>query len=377
MNMSIDTATLEHEIAALRQNLQDAEEVCRAIRFGEVDAIIAGPSDEEKRVLLLSGAYARYRQLVEDMQQGALTVSSSGDILFANQSFAEMLGEPLIDLFRTSIETRVTQSDREKLQLLLKPRTGQRDLELSLVRRNGECRPVRMSLVSSSDDFITLIVTDIGAQMMLEEARATLEAIRRGQVDAFVVGGREVVMLDSAQSHYRVLVERMRQGAATVSANGEIGYVNERFASMLGIPHGTLIGSSLASYVRESDRPAFQAMLDARQTAQGELKLRRGNGDTVATQAVMTAVDGQRMFLFSDLTEQKRHEASDERTRKFLGMLAHEFRNILSPISNSVQALKLSPSLSPGDRKAVELIERQGERLLALVEDLRRINPKE
>ncbi len=72
-----------------------------------------------------------------------------------------------------------------------------------------------------------------------------------------------------------------------------------------------------------------------------------------------------------------RDDAADERASKFLGMLAHEFRNILAPISNSVAYLKRSPALDADSRQAVEVIERQAERLLALIEDLRRINPKE
>jgi signal transduction histidine kinase len=117
-------------------------------------------------------------------------------------------------------------------------------------------------------------------------------------------------------------------------------------------------------------------MLAARESAQAELKLRCGNGDRPITQATMTSLDGHKLFLFTDLTEQKRHEASDERTRKFLGMLAHEFRNILGPIGNSVEVLKRK-QLDPDGQKSVEMIERQTGRLLGLVEDLRRINPKE
>ena len=76
------------------------------------------------------------------------------------------------------------------------------------------------------------------------------------------------------------------------------------------------------------------------------------------------------------ITERKRHEASDERTRRFLGMLAHEFRNILGPINNAAQIVK-AKNLDEEAAKAVEMIERQTGRLLALVEDLRRVNPKE
>jgi PAS domain S-box-containing protein len=374
----MDITSLEREIETLRETIRDTEEVCRAIRSGEVDAVVVGPTDDEKRVLLLSGAYARYRQLVEDMQQGAVTISSSGDILFANHSFAAMLGQPLIDLFRTPLLDYVSPAHRQQARKLLAPPASQRDLDISFIHSKGGTRNVRLSLVSASDELVTLLVTQLSeSRDAAGEAEATLQAIRDGKVDAFVVKGTEVKILDSAQTPYRALVERMRQGAATVTADGTIVYVNERFASMAALPHGRLMGTPLYNVIAESDRQTFQSMLDAKEASQGELRLRRSNGERVTTLATMTALDGHKLFLFTDLTEQKRHEASDERTRRFLGMLAHEFRNILGPINNSVQYLKRVEPLDAEAKRAVELIERQSDRLLALVEDLRRINPKE
>ena len=71
-----------------------------------------------------------------------------------------------------------------------------------------------------------------------------------------------------------------------------------------------------------------------------------------------------------------RSSAEEERQRKFLATLAHEFRNILGPIANSVELLKRS-ELNEESRHAVDVIERQSARLLAVVEDLRKINPKD
>ena len=373
----MNTANPEYEIAALRESLREAQEICLAIRHGEVDAVVVGQSDEQKRVLLMSGAYTRYRQIVEDMQQGAVTISGSGDILFTNHSFASMLGHSPIDLFRTPLERWIAPADRRHAEPLKSGRTGPRDIELSLVRRDGGAFPVRVSLVSASDDFVTLLVTDLRTQKEeLREAEETLEAIRKGAVDAFVVDGKQILVLESANTPYRVMVERMRQGAVTLSGGGEIVYANERFQSMVSTPHGRLIGGRLAELIAESDRPAFQAMLQAKDHAQAELRLRSANGERPVTLATMSTLDGHKLFLFADLTEQKRHEASDERTRKFLGMLAHEFSNMLGPIGNSVALLKKA-GLDEDPQKAVEVIERQTARLVGLVEDLRRINPKE
>jgi PAS domain S-box-containing protein len=376
MNLNNTPLAIELEAIALRQSLQEAHEVCHAIRSGEVDAVVVGKEEEEKRVLLFSGAYARYRQLVEDMAQGAVTVSRSGEILFANHAFAAMLQEQLIDLFRTTLARWVAPADSQKFAPLLAPRAGQPDVDVALVQRGGSRQRVRFSVVSASDDFVTLLITQLASSESIAEAEATLEAIRRGAVDAFVVGGKQVMLLDSATAPYRTLVEKMRQGAVTVQTDGTVVYANERFISMIGVPQGRLIGSPLSAYVTEADRPAFASMLAVRESAQAELRLRCGNGERPVVQASMTSMDGHKLFLFTDVTEQKRHEASDERTRKFLGMLAHEFRNILGPIGNSVQVLK-KKELDADAQKSLDQIERQTGRLLGLVEDLRRINPRE
>lgn len=373
----MDTHDSEHdELLALREQLQEAEDVCQAIRRGEVDAVVVGKSDDEKRVLLMSGAYARYRQIVEDMIQGAVTVTTAGEILFTNHAFARIVGQNLFDIFRTPLHRWIASKHHDALRQVLKGRAGQRDMPVEIERgAAGRLLPVTLSMVSASDDFLTLLVTPVGAHDA-DEARATLEAIRAGSVDAFVVGGNHVRLLDSAQAPYRVLVEQMRQGAASLEPDGKIVYANERLATMLATPTAHLLGTNLARHVIESDRHALRTMLAARTTAHGDLRLLRSNGDPTLVQATMTAMDGHRLFLFTDLSERKRHEAADERTRTFLGMLAHEFRNILSPLVNSAEVLKRSPLDAEG-RKAVETIERQAARLLSLVEDLRRINSKE
>src|SRR5262249_29177293 len=111
MNQAIDSRQLENEIESLRQQLHEAEQLREAISHGHVDAFVVGPTDDSKRILLLSGAYARYRQLVEEMQQGAVTVNRSGEIMFANQAFASMLGLAPIDIFRVPLTRYIVGAD--------------------------------------------------------------------------------------------------------------------------------------------------------------------------------------------------------------------------------------------------------------------------
>lgn len=378
MNQSIDSLHIENQIESLRERLQEAEELRDAISSGQVDAFVVGPTDDSKRVLMLSGAYARYRQLVEEMQQGAVTVSRLGEIMFANQAFAAMVGLAPIDVFRVPLTRYLAPSDFGEAAMLLQPHPGKAEIKATLRGPNGHQRPVRIALITASEEFNTLLVTERDEKD--DEAGATIDAIRNGSVDALVVGEEQVVMLDSAQRFYQAAVDRMQQGVVIVGAQGVISYANQRMATLLGIPRERLAGTSLVKLARNGDEATLGSVLNARQgaSAQAEVQLRRANNEYVTTLVTVTAIaDSQKMCLVSDLSLQKRHEATDERTRKFLGMMAHEFRNILGPIRNSVETLKLRKDLDDDCRKLVDVVDRQSARLVALIEDLRRVNPKE
>ena len=66
-----------------------------------------------------------------------------------------------------------------------------------------------------------LIAENQELRARLEEATATLDAIRRGEVDAFIVAGvkgDQVSTLSGADRIYRTLIEEMNEGALTVRA---------------------------------------------------------------------------------------------------------------------------------------------------------------
>jgi diguanylate cyclase (GGDEF)-like protein/PAS domain S-box-containing protein len=89
----------------------------------------------------------------------------------------------------------------------------------------------------------------------LSEAQETLRAIGAGEVDAFVVSdggtGERVFTLSTADRPYRMFVENMRDGAATVSSGGLILYVNRRLTEMLACSRETIVGSPLTTFIRD------------------------------------------------------------------------------------------------------------------------------
>jgi PAS domain S-box-containing protein len=86
---------------------------------------------------------------------------------------------------------------------------------------------------------------------LFQDADETVRAIHRGDIDAVVVmralEGPQVIMLHGAEEPYRVLVERMSDGALTAGPDGAILYVNDRLCELTGYPSTRLVGRGVAS----------------------------------------------------------------------------------------------------------------------------------
>jgi len=86
---------------------------------------------------------------------------------------------------------------------------------------------------------------------LFDDADATVKAIHQGDIDAVVVmralEGPQVILLHGAEEPYRVLVERMSDGALTADADGIILYVNGRLCDLTGHPSEHFIGSNVTS----------------------------------------------------------------------------------------------------------------------------------
>ena len=120
----------------------------------------------------------------------------------------------------------------------------------------------------------------------LKSAEETLRAIQSGEVDALMVSGRhgeQVVSLKGGEPNYRMLVEAMSEGAATLSRDGAVLYCNRKFAEMMSRPPAKMIGIALQSLVAKTERDRFETLLsDARKAVvKGEFSLRRRNGDLI------------------------------------------------------------------------------------------------
>lgn len=102
----------------LRSRLTEMEEAVRAIRNGEVDAIMV-TGDQGEQVYSVSSAETPYRTFIEKMSEGAVTLTREGTILFCNQRFAEIVQSPYEKVIGTSIKQFIAPKDISKIDPFL------------------------------------------------------------------------------------------------------------------------------------------------------------------------------------------------------------------------------------------------------------------
>jgi PAS domain S-box-containing protein len=149
------------ELEELRTRLAEAEETLRAIRDGEVDALLIADSSGE-RVYTLRSADAPYRALIEQMQEGAVTLTCNGDIVYSNRRFAELVDTPLQHVIGSSIDQFVDDADQATLNALIEEGSGKLRTRLRNASRPALEAHMSVSLVTVDEvAYRTLIVTDV------------------------------------------------------------------------------------------------------------------------------------------------------------------------------------------------------------------------
>jgi two-component system NarL family sensor kinase len=164
----------ESELAQLRRRLADATETLRAIRNGEVDAVM-GAGKQSDQVFSLQGAEHAYRLLIESMNEGALMLTADKMILYANQCFAQMVKCPLEQVTGGSFRRFLSGADRAVLRPLMKrAATSGSKIQVLLHARDGSLVPALLSIrelanEDSKDVIIGMVVTNMTEAQRNEE----------------------------------------------------------------------------------------------------------------------------------------------------------------------------------------------------------------
>jgi PAS domain S-box-containing protein len=192
-----------------------------------------------------------------------------------------------------------------------------------------------------------------------KESEEALGAIRRGEVDALVVytdEGEKIYTIQGAETTYRLLVESINEGAATLIEDGTILYCNQRFADMLATPLETIIGTSILQYIPQEYQVSFSSLLQQGLTenCRGEFELLQRGGQSLPAMISFNNFSASGSpgvsLIASDLIERKkiedviRKEASVSETlveysKSLVGASLDEYAIMTFTIRSAVQLI--------------------------------------
>ena len=255
--------------------------------------------------------------------------------------------------------------------LVFKASRGIEDIyELTYFRKDGSRFPAIVSVTALRDDFggiigYLLIGTDNTARKQVEAERMLLDQRVRDQ-----------------QFYTRSLIESNIDALITTDPRGIITDVNKQMEALTGCTRDELIGAPFKDYFTNPDRAeaGIKLVLGEGKLTDYEFTARARDGkETVVSYNATTFHDRDRKLqgVFAaarDVTERKRYEQSLQQANRsksvFLANMSHEIRTPMNAILGFSQLMQRDQGLTPRQCQYLGTINRSGEHLLALINDI-------
>jgi PAS domain S-box-containing protein len=256
------------QVAALSERLAIAEESLRALRAGEVDAIVMNAEHGEQKIYILETEDRPYRRLVERMSEGAALVDADGLVVYANQRLAVMLGVSLEQLFGGLFSDWLDEAERTPFVRRLATAASGEHREHSLLRADGVSVPVLVGVSDTGEPEGVLhcvTVTDLSQQKAQQQQVDRLNAALTDRLAELrrVNGDLEVEKIRVQEANAELQV-----------VNVELEVVNEQIRGLIAVaahdlrsPLVSIIGFSTIlsekwATLSEKDRQKYMAIID-------------------------------------------------------------------------------------------------------------------
>ncbi len=361
---------LAAEVRDLRARLLEADETLRAIRRGEVDALVVEGSRGEQ-IFTLKGADHSYRIFLEAMHEGAATLTAGGVILYCNRRFAEMVQNPLEDVIGSSLQRFVRPADRLELETVLREGlsgTGKRELAFQ-----AGAEPMSVYLTTSAlplDDggepAICLVVTDLTEQKRSERLVADEKLAR----SIFEHASEAIVVCDTEE---RVL--RASLAARRLCACDPLGETFSWAFPLRGeqaegppvIPFAEVFAGRVVQGI-EAALPLDNGEVCELQVSAGPLL---GSDDEVlGCVLTLTDVTARRHAELEVDRARQEAEAANQAKDHFLATLSHELRTPLTPVLAVLSGLQENGQVPADVRPQLAMMRRNVELEARLIDDM-------
>jgi signal transduction histidine kinase/ActR/RegA family two-component response regulator len=215
-----DTSLLERQIEELRGRLREAEDELRAIREGEIDALLVQADTDT--VFTLERPDHPYQLLVDQLTEAAATITSEGTILCCNERFCRLVRQPASVLGGKGVGDLLTPGSRETLGAMLSE-AGVRDAEAVLdLKLEDAVVPIPFCLhaIGTSVFGLCFTITDLSESKRLEELERTQAALRKSEEALRLADKRKDEFLATLAHELRNPLAPMRNAVEFLRAKG-------------------------------------------------------------------------------------------------------------------------------------------------------------
>jgi signal transduction histidine kinase/ActR/RegA family two-component response regulator len=225
----------------VRGRIAEAEEMSPPIQGSELDTLGIEAGAGGRQAYTLPGADEPFRSLVEEMHEGAVVLTSRGDILYANARFSALVGKPLESVVGGSMARFVNTSDRSDFDALLDAGSGRS--RSRLIGSPAGTFEVSLSLttvLSTSGCHLHLIVTDLTDLLVANNRRDRAEHDNRVKDQFMAMVAHELRNpLAAISNAVRVLELSHREEGHTIAAHQliarQVGHLSRLAGDLLDI----------------------------------------------------------------------------------------------------------------------------------------------
>ena len=304
--------------------------------------------------------------IVESSDDAIVSKTLEGVVTSWNSGAERLFGYTAAEAIGRSITLVIPPERLDEEEFILgRIRQGQHVKHFETVRVTKDGRRVHVSVTVSP-------VHDAGGRI-IGASSVKRDVTARIQADS---------ALRASQARFLALAENAPAAIYVKDKSGRYTIANSMACEALGRPEGAvgftdheLLPADVADALRQMD----EQVMTTGQPLEREEIVRRKDFERTYLSVKFPVLDavGYRDGVCGvsiDITERKQAEQAlrlaDQRKDEFLAMLAHELRNPLAPITNSVHILRLADDVDPTLEKVREILERQTNHLARLVDDL-------